>query len=215
MSLIAFAAKTGASIAAEKIVSKKLDEKKQADEAKRQNMENLRKWANGEKLDPKVQEDIEKSVVAAELFRNADTLRDEYAKKGQKELSPEEEEALKQRCLESGRTHIKSRLDKGEDPYTKEDFKSLEIARQARMKEDLKKNHKNPGRQSEESEAGMKKRMFGNDKDKFSKGLADKGRKQPSSFEQAVRSQNANLQNQADGRGLHGRNLENNNQADY
>ena len=127
MGLIAFAAKTGASIAAEKIVSKKLDEKKQVDEDKKRNAENLRN-----------------AQLKADMKRDQLGLADEKS-----------------------------------------------------------------------SGSDMKQRMFGNEKDKFSKALENKGKKQPSSFEQVVRAQNQDLQNQVDGRGLHGRNPESDNQADY
>ena len=127
MGLIAFAAKTGASIAAEKVVSKKLDEKKQADEVKRRNAENS---------------------------RNA---------------------------------QLKADMKRGQLGYIDE---------------------KSAG-------SDMKQKMFGNDERKFSKGFGDGSKKQISSFEQAVRMQNQSIQNQADGRGLHGQIPENDNQADY
>ena len=110
MSLIAFAAKTGASIAAEKVVSKKMDDKKKSDETKRQNAENLRKWAYGEQMDPQTQKDVEDGVIMAEVLRNSEQFRKEYGENGGKDLTSEQEEALKLRCIESGKAHIKSRL---------------------------------------------------------------------------------------------------------
>lgn len=209
MSLIAFAAKTGASIAAEKVVSKKMDDKKKSDEAKRQNAENLRKWAYGEQMDPKTQKDVEDGVIMAEVLRNSEKFRKEYGENGGKDLTSEQEEALKHRCIESGKAHIKSRLEKGEEPYNDGDFAHLKKDNAKKVNADIKKDMKNARNgvksHNKQPATDMSQRMFGHDKYNFAKDRKNNKKNEVSSFEQAVRSQNANLQNEANQKGLHGR----------